>query len=105
MGVVPNFFWGKGACPVSSESDKKSKKKSEKTERQVVGFLGVGLDGDGEHRVTRTEHFLLVGGSESTHDHMQDTAVKFNEALTRLGQPLQQLPVKEVIDLLREAHE
>jgi len=32
---------------VSSESDKKSKKKSEKTERQVVGFLGVGLDGDG----------------------------------------------------------
>ena len=76
-----------------------------RNERQVVGFLGVGLDSDGEHRVTRTEHFLLVGGSEDTHDHMQDAAVKFNEALERRGQPLQQLPVKEVIELLRKAHE
>ncbi len=78
---------------------------SKEKERQVVGFLGVGLDGDGEHRVTRTEHFFLVGGSENTHERMQDTAVKFNEALTRRGQPLQQLPVKVVIDLLRQAHE
>jgi hypothetical protein len=78
---------------------------SKKNEREVVGFLGVGLDGDGEHRVTRTEHFILVGGSETTHERMQDTAVKFNEALDRRGRPIQQLPVKEVIDLLREAHE
>jgi len=90
-------YLGKGVCPVSTES--------KKNERQVVGFLGVGLDGDGDHRITRTEHFLLVGGSENTHERMQDTAVKFNDALTRRGQPLQQLPVKEVIDLLREAHE
>ena len=76
-----------------------------KNERQVVGFFGVGLDGDGEHRITRTEHFLLVGGSENTHEHMQDAAVKFNEALNRRGQPLQQLPVKEVVELLRKAHE
>ena len=76
-----------------------------RNERQVVGFLGVGLDSDGEQRVTRTENFLLVGGSEDTHEHMQDAAVKFNEALERRGQPLQQLPVKEVIDLLRKAHE
>ena len=78
---------------------------SKENERQVVGFLGVGLDNDGEHRVTRTNHFFLIGGSESTHERMQDTAVKFNEALDRLGQPLQQLPVKEVVDLLRKAHE
>jgi hypothetical protein len=36
---------------------------------------------------------------------MQDAAVKFNEALNRRGQPLQQLPVKEVVELLRKAHE
>ena len=77
----------------------------EKNERQVVGFVGVGLDGDGEHRITKTEHFLLVGGSENTHERMQDAAVKFNEALDRLGEPLQQLPVKEVVQLLRKAHE
>ena len=86
---------------MSNESEKKPKK----SEREVVGFLGVGLDSDGEHRVTRTEHFLLVGGSEDTHDRMQDTAIKFNKALNRRGQPLQQLPVQEVIDLLREAHD
>ena len=78
---------------------------SKQNERQVVGFLGVGLDTDGEHRITRTEHFLLVGGSENTHERMQGAAVKFNEALDRLGQPLQQLPVKEVVELLRKAHE
>jgi hypothetical protein len=78
---------------------------SKENERQVVGFLGVGLDGDGEHRITKTEHFFLIGGSESTHERMQDTAIKFNESLDRLGQPLQQLPVNEVVDLLRKAHE
>jgi hypothetical protein len=78
---------------------------SKENERQVVGFLGVGLDSDGEHRITRTEHFLLVGGSEGTHERMQDAAVKFNEALDSLGQPLQQLLVKEVVQLLRKAHE
>jgi hypothetical protein len=36
---------------------------------------------------------------------MQDAAVKFNEALNSRGQPLQQLPVKEVVELLRKAHE
>ena len=74
-------------------------------ERQVLGFLGVGLDGDGEQRITRTEHFFLVGGSENTHERMQVTAVKFNEALIRRGQLLQQLPVEEIIQLLRHAHE
>ena len=78
---------------------------SKQNEREVVGFLGVGLDGDGEHRITRTEHFFLIGGSEGTHERMQDAAIKFNEDLDRLGQPLQQLPVKEVVDLLRKAHE
>jgi len=78
---------------------------SKQNEREVVVFLGVGLDGDGEHRITRTEHFFLIGGSETTHERMQDAAIKFNESLDRLGQPLQQLPVKEVVDLLRKAHE
>jgi hypothetical protein len=78
---------------------------SKKDKPQVVGFVGVGLDGDGEHRITKTEHFLIVGGSENTHERMQDAAVKFNEALDRLGEPLQQLPVKEVVQLLRKAHE
>ena len=35
---------------------------------RVLGFLGVGLDGDGHRRITECDHFLLVGGSEETHE-------------------------------------
>lgn len=84
---------------VHSVTAKKPRKK-----RQVVGFLGVGLDqSDGEHRITRADHFLLVGGSQETHERMQDTAVRFNESLARLGQPLQDTPFEVVVDLLRQS--
>ena len=37
--------------------------KKNKNTSEVVGFLGVGLDGKDElHRITRSNHFLLVGG-------------------------------------------
>jgi hypothetical protein len=72
-------------------------------ERQVVGFLGVGLDNkDGHQRLTRSEHFLLVGGSDETHERMQDTAVKFAEELRRRGKRLQETPVEEVLDIFQE---
>ena len=70
---------------------------------QVVGVLGVGLDGDGHRRVTECEHFLLVGGSQETHERMQETAVKFGEALQRTGKRLQDVSPAEAIDLLRDA--
>ena len=35
---------------------------------QLVGFLGVGLDNaDGHDRITRSEHFVLLGGAAETH--------------------------------------
>ncbi len=74
--------------------------------KQVVGFLGVGLDSkDGHQRLTQAEHFLLVGGSEETHEQMQDTAVRFNEALERRGKPLQEASVTEIIELFHESQE
>ena len=72
--------------------------------RQVVGFLGVGLDNqDGHQRLTRTENFLLLGGSAETHERMQDTAVRFGEALQKRGKTLPETSPEEAIDLLREA--
>ena len=72
--------------------------------RQVVGFLGVGLDNqDGHQRLTRTDNFLLVGGSAETHERMQDTAVRFGEALQKRGKTLPETSPEEAIDLLREA--
>ena len=79
-----------------------AKKKQPKSE--VVGFLGVGLDAADEHRrVTQSDHFLIVGGSADTHGQMQETAIRFEEALEQRGKPLRELPVPEVADMLRKA--
>jgi hypothetical protein len=74
------------------------------SERRVLGFVGVGLDSqDGHQRVTRSEHFLLMGGSEETHQKMQDTAIRFGESLGRKGKTLGETSVEEAVDLLRES--
>jgi hypothetical protein len=71
---------------------------------RVLGFVGVGLDNkDGHERLTRNEHFFLVGGSPETHEQMQEIAVKFTQALGRRGKRLQDAPVTEVIELLHDA--
>jgi hypothetical protein len=81
--------------------DEKKKRKRKRSE--VVGFLGVGLDNkDGEHRITKSEYFVLVGGSKETHESMQDTAIKFTEALHHRGKGLADTSAEEVIHLFRE---
>lgn len=73
-------------------------------EGKIQGILGVGLDGeDGHQRVTRSNNFLLVGGSSETHERMQDTAIHFDESLRKRGKTLQEASPEEALDLLREA--
>jgi hypothetical protein len=73
---------------------------------RVVGLLAVGLDGDDGHkRITRTTDFVLLGGSAETHARMQETAIRFEEALDRRGKTLAEADVSEVVDLLHEARE
>ena len=75
-------------------------------EPTVEGVLGVGLDGtDGQKRITRTPEMVLVGGSRETHERMQEVAIRFGEALEKRGKTLPEASVREVIDLIREAHE
>ena len=67
-------------------------------------LLGVGLDNqDGHKRITKGENFCLVGGSEETHEAMTETAVKFNEKLSRKGKTLDDLSRDEFLDMMREA--
>ncbi len=81
-----------------------SSRRKSKPEQQLVGFLGVGLDGKDEHRrITTSEYFLLVGGSEETHERMQDTVIRFTESLEQRGKTLPETPVEEALDLLRDA--
>jgi hypothetical protein len=73
--------------------------------KHIVGLVGIGLDNsDGHRRITRSEHFLLMGGSAETHERMQDTAVRFEEELKRRGKLLQETTIEESLDILRKAH-
>ena len=84
----------------------KKPSKRAKKEQFVDGVLGIGLDStDGHHRITRTEEMVLVGGSPETHEQMQDTAIRFSEALEKRGKTLRETSVQEAIELLHEARE
>ena len=68
-------------------------------------LLGVGLDNaDGHRRATRGEDYLLVGGSEETHERMQESAEKMREVLEDRGKRLRDVTSRdELRDIAREA--
>jgi hypothetical protein len=71
---------------------------------RLIGLLGVGLDGtDGQKRLTRNEDILLIGGSQETHERMQEVSIRVNESLHRRGKRLRDAEPQEVLDLLRDA--
>jgi hypothetical protein len=79
-------------------------RKSTTKKPEVVGLLGVGLDNDDGHkRITQAEEILLVGGSEATHERMQDVAIRLSESLKERGKRLSDAAPDEVIDLLHRA--
>jgi hypothetical protein len=79
-------------------------RKTKNKEPEVVGLLGVGLDNeDGHKRITRGDEFLLVGGSEETHEQMQDVAIRVTESLQTRGKRLQDASPEEVADLIHKA--
>jgi len=79
----------------ASETDKRKRR---------AWLLGLGLDcEDGHTRITRGENFYLVGGSQQTHEVMQEHAVKINEKLKERGKTLGDLSKAEFTDIAREA--
>lgn len=87
---------------MESESNKKKKVVDRKSKKNAKALLlGLGLDNkDGHVRVTRGPNFQLVGGSSETHEVMQETAVKFNEELSRRGKRLEDAGSNEIMDIL-----
>ena len=79
-------------------------RKPDKTDAKgKARILGVGLDNtDGQARLTRGENFTLVGGSQETHEVMQEKCIKFNERLRERGKKLGQLERNELADLAAE---
>ena len=87
-------------------ANKKAMRTGRSTKGTVAGILGVGLDGsDGHQRITRTPEMVILGGSEETHGRMQETAIRFSENLEKRNKTLASATIREVQDLLRDAHE
>ena len=72
-------------------------------ERAKANILGLGLDAKDEQvRITRGKNFHLVGGSEETHETMQEKCIKLNEKLSSKGKELEDLEKQEFLDLAAE---
>lgn len=69
-------------------------------------MFGLGLDFADEHkRITKGENFVLVGGSEETHERMTETAIKVNEKLSARGKTLDTVGREEFFDIVSESLE
>jgi hypothetical protein len=67
--------------------------------RKKALMLGLGLDNDGHKRVTSGSNFLLMGGSEETHEAMTEKVIKINEKLDASGKRLEEISSEEFEDL------
>ena len=72
--------------------------KKKKPRRKAV-MLGVGLDSDGHKRLTTGPNFVLVGGSQETHEVMTEKAIKINEKLAAKGKQLEDVSHEEFDDI------
>ncbi len=90
---------------MSKDSSKPSRRKRQPAPKPAqnakAGLLGVGLDNeDGHKRVTTGEKFVLVGGSQETHETMTETVVKTFEELKRRSKHLETVDPRELAEIL-----
>lgn len=63
-------------------------------------LLGLGFDCDDGHlRITKGKNFRLYGGSDKTHQLMQERVIRFNEKLNKKGKSLDDISMKEFNDI------
>lgn len=72
-------------------------KKTKKNRKALM--LGLGLDSDGHKRLTTGSNFVLVGGSEETHEVMTEKVIKINEKLASKGKQLEDVSQEEMDDI------
>ena len=72
-----------------------------KKPKRKAALLGLGLDSDGHKRVTKGDNFLLVGGSQDTHEQMTEKAIKINEKLAAKGKALEEVGPDEFAEIAR----
>ena len=63
----------------------------------------MGLDSDGHVRATRGDDFVLLGGSEKTHETMQERVERFRETLGKMGTDLQRASKEQMREAAHES--
>ncbi|MHC4663356.1 MAG: hypothetical protein ACYS8W_16985 [Planctomycetota bacterium] len=59
-------------------------------------LLGVGLDNDDGHkRLTKGKRFLILGGSQETHEHMTEKVWRMDSRLKKKGKTFADLDPQE----------
>ena len=72
--------------------------------KETGHLVGIGLDNtDGHKRITKAERFAVIGGSESTHEKITETAIKTFETLDRRGKTLASVEKHELQDIIAES--
>ena len=83
---------------MSKDSSKPTRRKRQP---KISGLVGLGLDNeDGHKRITTGEKFVLVGGSQQTHEIMTETVVKTFEELKRRDKQLETLDPRELAEII-----
>ena len=70
--------------------------------KRKAAMLGLGLDSDGHKRLTKGDNFLLVGGTQETHEVMTEKVIKVNEKLKARGKQLETVSREEFDDIAHE---
>jgi hypothetical protein len=73
-----------------------------KKSKRKAHLIGLGLDSDGNKRVTTGPNFTLVGGTQETHEVMTEKAIKLNEKLKARGKQLDNVSREEFDDIAHE---
>jgi len=64
-------------------------------------LLGMGFDcKDGHIRITKGKNFRLYGGSDRTHEFMQEKTIKFNEQLDKRNKALDDISKEEFCEIV-----
>ena len=87
---------------MSKDPSKPTRKK--RRPKIAAGILGIGLDNeDGHKRITTGDQFVLVGGSQETHEKMTETMVKTFEELKRRAKRLETVDPHELGEIIDKA--
>ncbi len=72
--------------------------------KQNSKLIGIGLDNkDGHKRITQSERFSVIGGSEEIHQTLTETAIKTFETLDKKGKTLDTVEKEELNDIIKDS--